>query len=128
MFLLQDCVPGPFGWYVVRDGDTLASVCAAQGAAYASLIAVNRLQKFPPPGSLLCLPPRERVYTGRHGGEHLRPFFRGPRRISSAERSRSVPDAACLPRRGGRRDGSRVAAGGKVLAKRWQNDRRGGGV
>lgn len=67
MFLLQDCVPGPFGWYVVRDGDTLASVCAAQGAAYASLIAVNRLQKFPPPGSLLCLPPRERVYTVRPG-------------------------------------------------------------
>ena len=49
-------------------------------------------------------------------------FFRGPRRISSAERSRSVPDAARLPRRGGgrseRRDGARVAAGGKVLARR----------
>lgn len=67
MLLLQTCGAGPFGLYVVRNGDTLQSVCAARGLAYASLIAANNLQAFPPPGSLLLLPRGEEVYVVRPG-------------------------------------------------------------
>lgn len=56
MFSLQRCGAGPFGLYVVCPGDTLQSVCAAHGVAYASVVEKNRLDRFPPPGSLLLLP------------------------------------------------------------------------
>ncbi len=56
MFSLQRCGAGPFGLYVVCPGDTLQSVCVMHGVAYASVVEENRLDCFPPPGSLLLLP------------------------------------------------------------------------
>lgn len=63
MFSLQECRSGPFGWYVICNGDSFPSVCAAHGVSYASLIAVNHLKAFPPPGTMIYLPQREKVYT-----------------------------------------------------------------
>ena len=58
----------PLGLYVVRKGDTLASVCAAFGCAPAALIAENRLSAFPAAGALLVVPPAAgREYVVRAG-------------------------------------------------------------
>lgn len=67
LFVLQACGAGPFGLYAVRPGDSLQRVCAAHGVAYASVVEENRLDRFPPPGSLLLLPRGENCYAVRPG-------------------------------------------------------------
>ena len=68
MFELREAGPHPLGLYLVREGDTLASVCEALEVAPAALIAENSLQDFPPPGSILSVPAeRGAGYTVRAG-------------------------------------------------------------
>lgn len=58
MLTLSECGVNPLGLYEVKEGDTAQSVCARCGVPAAALIAANGLRAFPPPGSMLLIPPR----------------------------------------------------------------------
>ena len=64
---LVPCGANPLGLYVVREGDTAQSVCAAFGIPPALLIAENKLQAFPPAGSMLVLPLAAKTYAVQAG-------------------------------------------------------------
>ena len=66
-FVLKECGANPLGLYVVREGDTAQSVCAAFGIPPALLIAENKLKEFPPAGSMLVLPLAARTYVVQAG-------------------------------------------------------------
>ena len=65
--ILKDCGANPLGLYVVREGDTAQSVCAAFGIPPALLIAENKLKEFPPAGSMLVLPLAAKTYVVQAG-------------------------------------------------------------
>ena len=65
--ILKACGANPLGLYVVREGDTAQSVCAAFGIPPALLIAENKLKEFPPEGSMLVLPLAARTYVVQAG-------------------------------------------------------------
>ncbi len=63
MIELCSCGKNPLGLYEVKAGDTAQTVSAAYGIPVGSIVAANGLQTFPPPGSLLLLPPSDgKVY------------------------------------------------------------------
>ncbi len=64
---LEDCGMNPFGLYRVREGDTLASLCARFSLPPA-LAAACCGGRFPPAGALLQLPSAVgRLYTVQAG-------------------------------------------------------------
>ena len=64
---LMACGANPLGLYVVREGDTVQSVCAAFGVPPSLLIAENKLTEFPPAGSMLVLPLAAKTYVVQAG-------------------------------------------------------------
>lgn len=56
MIELRECGANPFGIYEVKKGDTAASVADAFGVPSAVIAVFNKIEEFPPAGSMLVLP------------------------------------------------------------------------
>lgn len=66
MCRLRESGKNPFGLYRVREGDTLASVCAKFSLPQ-TLVAARCGGGFPPPGALLLLPAAGKTHVVRPG-------------------------------------------------------------